>query len=88
MVRNPSCSFDFEGGGHARYPLFGQGRDLACPTAPNAPSERKGQFPGLSNRAPPPINVPGTITRVGWIAPEQMSVDDWLKCQTAMAQAR
>jgi hypothetical protein len=32
--------------------------------------------------------VPGTITRVGWIAPEQMSVDDWLKCQTAMAQAR
>ena len=28
-------------------------------------------------------NVPGTVTRVGWVPPKQLSVQDWLKCGQA-----
>jgi N6-adenosine-specific RNA methylase IME4 len=31
----------------------------------------------------PPLNVPGTVTRVGWVPPKQLSVEDWLKCGQA-----
>ena len=34
-------------------------------------------------KQPPPLNVPGTVTRTGWVAPAQLSVEDWLRCGQA-----
>jgi hypothetical protein len=51
MMRSRSCSFDFEGGGHARYTISGRGKNLGCPTGLKATIASKQQFRELSNRA-------------------------------------
>jgi hypothetical protein len=53
------CLLCKAGGGHGRYPLLGQGRNLACPTAPKDRYGPKRQFPRLSNLA---LGPPGIET--------------------------
>ena len=38
-------------GGHARYAILGQGKDLVCPTGAKPPPESKTEFLRLSNLA-------------------------------------